>query len=318
MEDNIEVSIVLPVYNEGNIVENTVEEVEKILDPLHYTYELILVDDGSDDGTWNQIEKLEKENRGGIFKGILLSRNFGKEAALLAGLAYSRGHAVITMDGDLQHPPEKIPEFIMAWKNGYKIVEGIKSSRGNETVVHHVFASVFYQILSKAVGTDMNDTSDFKLLDREVVDIILQMPEKQMFYRAISAWVGFKSTKVEFKVEKRRQGKSKWTPVKLTKYAIRNITSFTSAPLQIITVLGGLFFVLAIVVGIFALIKWANGSAVEGFATVILLQLIYGSITMFAMGLMGYYISKLNDEIRRRPRYIVEKEIGIDEETGDY
>lgn len=313
--NGIEVSIVLPVYNEENIIENTVLEVEKILDSLKLSYEMILVDDGSEDDTWKKIDKIEKERRGGIFKGILFSRNFGKEAALLAGLAYSKGDAVITMDSDLQHPPEKIPEFIKIWKNGYKIVEGIKSSRGDETTIHHTFASAFYKLLSRAVGTDMNNTSDFKLLDREVVNVILQMPEKQMFYRAISAWVGFKSTTVEFEVQKRTYGESKWTAVKLTQYAIRNITSFTSAPLQVITVLGGLFFLLAIFVGIFAMIKWVNGSAVEGFTTVILLQLIYGSITMFAMGLIGYYISKLSDEIRNRPRYIVEKEIGIDEKT---
>lgn len=313
--NNIDLSIIIPVYNEEDIIENTVIEVECALKTLDYAYEIILVDDGSKDDTWKTIERIEKMKRGGIFKGILFSRNFGKEAALLAGLAYSKGRAVITMDSDLQHPPEKIPEFITEWENGYKIVEGVKKSRGNETLIHHVFAGAFYKILSRSVGKDMDNTSDFKLLDREIVDVILKMPEKQMFYRAISAWVGFKSTTVEFEVQKRTYGESKWTAVKLTQYAIRNITSFTSAPLQVITVLGGLFFLLAIFVGIFAMIKWVNGSAVEGFTTVILLQLIYGSITMFAMGLIGYYISKLSDEIRNRPRYIVEKEIGIDEKT---
>lgn len=313
--NDIDLSIIIPVYNEEDIIENTVIEVECALRPLDYAYEIILVDDGSKDDTWKTIERIEKMKRGGIFKGILFSRNFGKEAALLAGLAYSKGRAVITMDSDLQHPPERIPEFITEWENGYKIVEGVKKSRGNETTIHHVFTGVFYKILSRAVGKDMNNTSDFKLLDREIVDVILKMPEKQMFYRAITAWVGFKSTTVEFNVQKRIYGESKWTAVKLTQYAIRNITSFTSVPLQLITVLGGLFFLLAIFVGIFAMIKWVNGSAVEGFSTVILLQLIYGSITMFAMGLMGYYISKLSDEIRNRPRYIVEKEIGIDEKT---
>lgn len=313
--NDIDLSIIIPVYNEEDIIENTVIEVECALRPLDYAYEIILVDDGSKDDTWKTIERIEKMKRGGIFKGILFSRNFGKEAALLAGLAYSKGRAVITMDSDLQHPPERIPEFITEWENGYKIVEGVKKSRGNETTIHHVFAGAFYKILSRAVGKDMNNTSDFKLLDREIVDVILKMPEKQMFYRAITAWVGFKSTTVEFNVQKRIYGESKWTAVKLTQYAIRNITSFTSVPLQLITVLGGLFFLLAIFVGIFAMIKWVNGSAVEGFTTVILLQLIYGSITMFAMGLMGYYISKLSDEIRNRPRYIVEKEIGIDEKT---
>lgn len=313
--NDIDLSIIIPVYNEEDIIENTVIEVECALRPLDYAYEIILVDDGSKDDTWKTIERIEKMKRGGIFKGILFSRNFGKEAALLAGLAYSKGRAVITMDSDLQHPPERIPEFITEWENGYKIVEGVKKSRGNETTIHHVLAGAFYKILSRAVGKDMNNTSDFKLLDREIVDVILKMPEKQMFYRAITAWVGFKSTTVEFNVQKRIYGESKWTAVKLTQYAIRNITSFTSVPLQLITVLGGLFFLLAIFVGIFAMIKWVNGSAVEGFTTVILLQLIYGSITMFAMGLMGYYISKLSDEIRNRPRYIVEKEIGIDEKT---
>lgn len=312
-----DLSVVIPVYNEENIIESTVTEVEKILRQLDYAYEIILVDDGSNDNTWKIIEKLGKSRQGGDFKGILFSRNFGKEAALVAGLAYSKGKAVITMDSDLQHPPEKIPEFIMEWEKGYKIVEGIKISRGDETLIHNAFVKVFYKILSKSVGKDMNNTSDFKLLDREIVDVILRMPERQMFYRAISAWVGFESTTIEFEVQRRKYGESKWTAIKLTQYAIRNITSFTSAPLQIITVLGGLFFLFALIVGVFVIIRWVNGSAVEGFATVILLQLIYGSITMLAMGLIGYYISKLSDEIRNRPRYIVEKEVGINEQTED-
>ena len=232
---------------------------------------------------------------------------------MLAGLAYASGKAVITMDSDLQHPPETICKFLDVWKEGYKVVEGVKSNRGQETVGYSLFAKGFYRMLSRALGKNLVNASDFKLLDREVVDVILKMPEKQMFYRAITSWVGFKSITIEYEVKERKYGKSKWTTVQLIQYAIRNITSFTSAPLQIITICSLLFLALGIWQGILAIVKWATGSALEGFTTVILLQFISGSIIMFALGLIGYYIAKLNDEIRNRPRYIIEEKIGLDE-----
>lgn len=311
MKSRDNISIVLPVYNESDALAYTIKAIEEIISKENVRYEIILVDDGSTDNSWEVIHNIA-EGRGGI-RAISFSRNFGKEAALLAGLAYASGQAVITMDSDLQHPPEIIPQFLKAWKDGYKIVEGIKSKRGVETIGYHLFAHIFYQLISRAVGSNLANTSDFKLLDREVINVILKMPEKQMFYRAITSWIGFRSIAIKYEVKKRQHGKSKWSTTQLILYAVRNITSFTSAPLQIIMICSLLFLFLGVWQGVLAFTKWAAGSAVEGFTTVILLQFISGSIIMFALGLIGYYIAKLNDEIRNRPRYIVEEKIGLDE-----
>ena len=304
------ISVVIPVYNEAELIIQMIDEVIRVTKDSGYCFEIILINDGSTDDTWKQIENLTSYESGYSIRGISFSRNFGKESAILAGLAYSRGLAVITIDGDLQHPPDKILEFIRKWEQGAKIVEGIKRNRGKERKVHRLFSNVFYHLLSHALRRDLSNASDYKLLDREVVDIILCMPEKQMFYRAITFWVGFKTDTIEYEVMERTYGKSKWSAFTLFLYAIRNITSFTTAPLQIITICSGLFIILGIFEMIITLKKWFEGTAVEGFATVILLQLISGGLIMFTLGLIGYYLSKLVDEMRNRPRYIVEKEIG--------
>ena len=173
---------------------------------------------------------------------------------------------------------------------------------------------MFYAIISKATSIDMRNASDFKLMDRQVVDTILKMPEKQFFFRAISSWVGYRSTTIEFEVQERMEGESKWSVQSLVKYALTNITSFSSAPLQLVTISGIVFFVFAIVLAIQTLVKFAMGDALEGFTTVIMLQLITGSILMIAIGIIGYYIAKIYDEVKERPRYIVEEETGEKEE----
>lgn len=305
------ISIVVPAYNEEHI-KDLIDEIDSYV--ADYEVEYIIVDDGSSDKTWDEIERLA-ENHKNLY-GISFSRNFGKEAAILAGLSCSNGEAVITIDADLQHPPEKLPEFIKKWEAGYKIVEGIKKTRGEECVTHGIFSKLFYKVMSNAVGSSLSDTSDFKLLDKEVVDLVLHMPEKQMFYRAITSWIGFKSEKVEYDVQERKYGKSKWNTYKLFKYAIRNVTSFSTAPLQVITIFSILFLILALIFGSISLIKYFTGQALEGFTTVILLQLIIGSILMLALGLIGYYIAKIFDETRNRPRYIIERRTRDKDEEG--
>lgn len=309
------ISLVIPVFNESEVILKTIKYIEDGNYFGDYDYEIIIVNDGSTDDTWDKIEYLSQAYSN--IRGISFSRNFGKEAAILSGLAYANGDAVITFDADLQHPPETIRVFIKKWEEGVKVVEGIKSNRGKENKIHGFFASRFYSIMSHAVDNNLTDTSDFKLLDRDVVNVILKMPEKQMFYRAITSWVGFSTTKIEYEVHERISGKTKWSTVKLISYAIRNITSFTTAPLQIITICSILFFALSIIETILALVKRANGTAIEGFVTVILLQLISGCIVMFALGLIGYYIAKIYDEVRNRPRYIVEKETRKLQDSGD-
>lgn len=300
-------SIILPSYNEGKNISKASGVISELLASNNIPYELIFIDDGSKDDTWNEIEKASKGNPNVV--GIHFSRNFGKESALFAGLAESTGDACIVMDCDLQHPPETLIEMYRLWQEGYEVVEGVKRSRGKESILHKASAGLFYKLISKAVKIDMSRASDFKLLDRKAVDSLLAMPERNAFFRALSAWIGYKTTTVEFDVREREEGESKWSTWSLIKYAITNIVAFSAAPMQVVTIAGVLVFLFAIILGIQTLIKFFMGHAVAGFTTVILLILIIGSIIMISLGIIGYYISKIYEEVKGRPKYIISKKI---------
>jgi dolichol-phosphate mannosyltransferase len=196
------------------------------------------------------------------------------------------------------------------WEEGYEVVEGVKHTRGKESVLHRASAGMFYRLISHAVHIDMSRASDFKLLDRKAVDALLSMPERNIFFRALSSWVGFRSTTVEFDVQERTEGESKWSTWSLVKYAIKNIVSFSTVPMQCVTVAGILVFVFAVILGIQSLVRYFSGSAMEGFTTVILLILIIGSIIMISLGVIGYYIAKIYEEVKGRPRYLISRTIG--------
>ncbi len=300
-------SIIIPVYNEEKMLPLTTTAISDLLEAASIEYELVFVDDGSKDCSWEVITSLSADNK--HIRAVSFSRNFGKESAMLAGLAYAKGDACVIIDADLQFPPEKVIEMHELWKQGYKVVEGVKTSRGREGILHRFSAKMFYNIISRAVGLDMQNASDFRLLDREVVNTILKMPEKQIFFRGISSWVGYKSTRLEFDVQERKQGTSKWSFTSLIKYAINNITSFSSAPLWLVTFAGILYLIFAIIFSVYTLVMFLVHNAVEGFSTVIILILLTGSIMMLAIGIIGYYISKIFEEVKSRPRYIIENTI---------
>lgn len=300
-------SVVLPAYNEEKMIEKAVKVISGILKTAEIPYELVFVDDGSKDSTWEYIKKESGENK--RITGIHFSRNFGKEAAMMAGLANAKGDCCVVMDCDLQHPPETLVEMYRLWEQGYEVVEGVKRSRGKESVLHKASAGLFYKMISKAVKIDMSRASDFKLMDRKAVDAILEMPERNAFFRALSSWVGFKTASVEFDVREREEGESKWSTWSLVKYAVTNIVAFSSAPMQCVTFAGIFVLVLAIILGIQTLARYFMGHAVEGFTTVILLLLFIGSIIMISLGIIGYYISKIYEEVKGRPRYLISKKI---------
>ena len=197
-------SVVLPAYNEGLMVGKTCRVLGEVLKGAGIPYELVLVNDGSSDNTWEEI--LKAGHKDPAVLGVRFSRNFGKEAAVFAGMAQASGDVVAVMDCDLQHPPETLIEMYDLWKQGYEVIEGVKKSRGKESFFHKESAGFFYGIMSKATGIDMQNASDFKMMDRQVVDNILAMPERNMFFRATSSWVGFKTTSVEFEVHEREAG----------------------------------------------------------------------------------------------------------------
>ncbi len=300
-------SVVIPAFNEQENIPVTTERMREILSPIT-EYELIFVDDGSRDNTWKIIKELSEKDSS--VKGLHFSRNFGKEGAIFAGLKAASGDCVAVIDCDLQHPPELLPEMLDAWKNGAEVVEAVKASRGKEGIIYKLFAKTFYRMMKNSANVDLDGASDYKLMDRKVIDALNEMPERLTFFRALSCWVGFKTEKIEFDVAPRNAGKTKWSFRKLFKYALSSITSFTNVPMQIITVSGILFFIFAIILGVQTIVNFCTGNAADGFSTVILLILITGSILMLGIGIIGYYLSKIYEEIKCRPRYIVSEEAG--------
>jgi glycosyltransferase involved in cell wall biosynthesis len=298
-------SVIIPAYNEEKMIQKTADTVDGILGKEAIPYEIVFINDGSRDGTWEQIEAAAERNP--QVKGIHFSRNFGKESAIFAGLANASGDCCAVMDCDLQHPPEVLVSMYRLWEQGYEVVEGVKRSRGKESRLHKACAGLFYRMMSKAVQIDMSRASDFKLLDRKAVDALLAMPEKNAFFRALSSWIGYRSTSVEFDVQERTEGESKWSTWSLVKYAVTNVVAFSAVPMQFVTVAGIFMFVFAIILGIQSLVHYFTGHAVAGFTTVILLILIVGSLIMMSLGIIGYYISKIYEEVKGRPKYLISK-----------
>ena len=301
-------SVILPSYNEEKMIAKATERMAEILQPEKIDYELLFIDDGSRDNTWAQINEAAAKDSHVV--GVHFSRNFGKEAAMFAGLEQAKGDCCVVIDCDLQHPPEKIVEMYRLWEQGYEVVEGIKEDRGEESGLHKFAANSFYGLISKATGMDMSSSSDFKLLDRKVVDTLNSLPERNVFFRALSFWVGYKKASVSYCVQERTEGVSKWSTKSLIKYALTNISSFSSAPLHIVTVLGFIMLAVAVVLGVVALVQKISGVALGGFTTVILLLLFSASVIMISLGIIGYYIARIYDEIKGRPRYIISRICG--------
>jgi len=265
--------------------------------------EIILVNDGSTDKTWAVIQKLAKTKK--QISGISLARNFGKEAAMMAGLAAAEGDAVIFMDADGQHPPELILDMIAAWRKGADIVEAAKVSRTGQVWYKRILSSLYNRLFSKLTGVDLIGATDFRLVSSQVRKDLLALPERDIFLRGLCGWLGYSRVSIPFEPEAREQGESRFTLIGLTTYAIRSLVSFTSVPLQIVTAAGLAFMAFAFVLAAQTLWRWSSGQAVEGFTTVILLLLIQGGVIMLALGVIGQYISQIHTEIKRRPRYII-------------
>lgn len=301
-------SVVVPAYNEEGSILPAASKISGILSDAGIPYELIFVDDGSRDMTWQKIQEAVQANEN--IRGVSFSRNFGKEAAIFAGLEASLGKCCAVIDCDLQHPPEKLVDMYRLWQDGWEVVNGVKTSRGKESAAHGFAAKCFYKLMSRAVKIDMSRASDFKLMDRKVVDALLDLSERNTFFRALVGWAGYKSTEVEFAVEERAEGTTHWSTLSLIRYAISNITSYSSAPMQIVTILGIVTLVCSVVLGIQTLVRWAMGASADGFTTVIILLLFIGSILMISLGIIGYYISQIYMESKRRPRYLVARTCG--------
>jgi polyisoprenyl-phosphate glycosyltransferase len=301
-------SVVSPVRDEEEGLCSFVHEVAEVLASSSVAYELILVDDGSSDGSWKVISDLAVRDE--HVRGLSLSRNFGKDAAIMAGIAEAAGDAVVVLDADLQHPPALLEEMIELWQAGAEVVEAVKLNREGQPFPVRVGASAFNRVFRRFTGVDLTGATDYRLLSRRVVDALLTLPEHSVFFRGTSTWVGFERERITFRTGSRAVGASRWSLRSLARFAIRNITSFTSAPLHLVTLAGVLFAVASVILGIQTLFRWVSGAAVEGFTTVILLLLIQGSLVLTGLGVIGEYLARVHDEVKARPRYVVADRTG--------
>lgn len=302
------ISVVIPVFREGVQLSAFLALVHDSLRQCNLPYELVLVDDGSPDDTWRVI--VEETKTFQAIRALRLSRNFGKEAALCAGLEHARGDAAIVMDADGQHPPSLIPDMVRMWQSsGADIVEAVKRKRGRESLSSKLGALLFYFILNKLSGFHFKGASDFKLMNRKAVDAWLRMHERNVFFRGMTVWMGFITVQIPFEVVPRSAGQSTWSVLKRLKLALVGITAFSSFPLHLVTFAGVIFLVLSVLLALETLYLKLAGQAVSGFATVILLELIIGSLLMISLGIIGEYLARIYEEVKGRPRYLVRESI---------
>ena len=310
------ISAVIPAYNESKGLKEAINKIAEILEACEKNWEIVIVDDGSSDQTYQQVVQLAKADS--RIKGIALSRNFGKEAAMLAGLEHAKGEAVIILDADLQHPPGFIPEMIDKWRSGAQIVHAVKRSRKDDSAGKKAAAYCINQLISSLGGININNSSDFKLLDREIVDIIVhRLPERERFFRGLTSWLGFAEEYIYFDVATRQGDESKWSFWSLLELAITALTSFTSLPLRIVTFLGFATLILGFFVAGDTILSLIKGQAVSGFATIIISLLLIGSFIMISLGIIGEYIAKIYEEVKARPHYLVKASVGIKDKKSE-
>jgi len=307
------VSVVIPAYNEEGTIERTVQVVRDHLKKCDIGYEILIVDDGSRDGTYGKIREMTETEMG--VRGIRLSRNFGKEAAILAGLTAARGNAVITIDADLQHPPDLIPEMIRRWRRGVKVVHAVKRSRAGDGFLARQRAALFNKVMTRFGGIDMQNASDFKLLDRVAVDMVaVGLRERSRFFRGLAQWVGYEQESIPFDVASRHSGQGKWSLRALFDLGITAFVSFTTDPLRIVMFLGLATLVFAVFVAAETFWSVYRGRSVSGFATLEITILLIGSFVMISLGILGEYIAKIYEETKARPTYIVSSRCGFTED----
>nr|WP_221378572.1 glycosyltransferase family 2 protein [Actinoplanes polyasparticus] len=299
------ISVVAPIFNEGAGVDRFVDRLAEVLTAAGLAYELVLVDDGSTDDSWDRVaaRALLDEH----VRGLKLSRNFGKESAVLAGLEHAGGDAVVVIDSDLQHPPDAIPEMVRRWREGAHVVEAVKRNRTGQGLVGRLGGRAFNKAFTGLTRVDLIDATDFRLLGRPALEALLRLPEHSSFFRGTSSWIGFRRSTIEVDIDQRAGGRSRWTFGSLFRLAVNGLTSFTSAPLHLVTMVGLAFAAFAVLLGAQTLIRWLGGGSVAGFPTVILLLLVMGTFLLLGLGVIGEYLARIHEEVRGRPRYLVQE-----------
>ena len=309
----MDISVIIPVYNEEENVQNLYQRLSSVMQNLKVSYELIFVNDGSKDNSLALIKLLAKKYD--EVKYIDFSRNFGHQVAVTAGLDKTKGNTIVIIDADLQDPPELIGDMYKKWKEGYEVVYAKRKTREGESFLKLWTAKVFYRILGKMTAISIPvDTGDFRLIDKKIVEVLREMPEKNKFLRGQISWIGFNQTFVSYERQKRQGGETGYTYRKMLRFALDGITAFSDVPLKIVTYFGFIVSIFSFLVAIYALYsKFILEDYVQGWTSLIITILFLGGIQMIAIGIIGEYLSRMNHNIRNRPLYII-RESNIEED----
>jgi glycosyltransferase involved in cell wall biosynthesis len=312
MSEKKSISIVVPMYNEEAVFHTLFKVLEETLAQLDVTYEVICVDDGSKDKTRELL--MAKTQQDPRVKAVLLSRNFGKEAAMTAAIDYASGDAVIPIDADLQDPPELIGQMVEKWREGFDVVYAKRVSRMTDTPMKRNTAGLFYRVFNMLSEIPIpENVGDYRLMDRRVVDAIKRLPEKDRFMKGLFCWPGFSSTSIEFERPERMEGETKFNYWKLWNFALNGITSFSSLPVRMGVYLGLIVSAVAFFYGLIILLKTLfTGVEVPGYASLMVVMLFIGGVQLFFLGLLGEYIGRIYKEVKNRPIYMVDKALGFD------
>jgi len=315
--DNILCSVIVPMYNEEEVIPETYRRLTKVMEELNENYEIIFINDGSRDNTRSMLQELCKTDK--RVKLIDFARNFGHQVAITAGMDYAAGDCMVIIDGDLQDPPELIPEMIKIWRSGYDIVYGKRISRQGETFFKKFTAKVFYRFLQKL--TDINipvDTGDFRLIDRKVCEALKQLPERNRYVRGLMSWVGFRQTAIEFERSERFAGKTKYPLKKMLKLAMDGIVSFSYKPLRLASFLGSIISMASFLYLLAVLIQriFFPETAISGWASIIAVSLFFNGIILLMLGIIGEYIGRIYDEAKGRPLYIIRELMNMEDREG--
>ena len=299
-------SVVVPVYNESEVLNAFYERIKNVMDELPgFYYELIFVDDGSKDDSYNLLVKLGKLDEN--IKVVKLSRNFGHQTAITAGIDIAMGDAVVLIDSDLQDPPEIINEFIEKWKEGFDVVYGVRKKRKGESRMKRFTASIFYRLLKSLINIDIPvDTGDFRLMSRRIVDQFKELNENDRFVRGLISWLGYNQVGVYYDRDERYAGETKYPYRKMIKFALDGITSFSSFPLKLSTFLGYATSIFAFLYAINIFVQKLLGYTVEGLATVVIGMLFLGGVQLICLGIIGEYIGRIFNETKKRPLYVID------------
>lgn len=304
------ISIITPVYNEQELIENFYLEIKEVLEKIKYDYEIIFIDDGSSDNSLALLQKIADKEKNA--KVIVFSRNFGHMKALSAGIDFASGDAVITIDSDLQHPPQLIPQLLKKWEDGFEIVNTIREKTKEIPFFKNYSAVIFYWLLNRITKIKFPyNSADFRLIDRCVVDTIKNMQEHSRFLRGLIGWVGFRQTSILYRPQSRVSGKTKYSLFKMVSFAIDGITSFSSFPLRISTYFGLIVVFFSSIYIICAIYLKILNRTVSGWASVLVVVLFMGGVQLVFLGIIGEYLARVYEETKRRPPYIIKKKIGF-------